>query len=188
MSNYTFAEAVWNQSLPNWINSHINAFEFFGGVPRLLIPDNLKAGVFKPDRYDPDINPTYYEMASYYGVGVFPARVRAPKDKAKVEVAVQVVERWILAALRNKTFFTLADLNWDIRDLLHRLNEREFNKLPGSRRSWFESLEKETLLPLPERRYEISEWKKARVNIDYHVELNRHYYSVPYQGISHIPA
>ena len=185
MSNYTYAEATWDQTLPNWIGSHINTFEFFAGVPRLLVPDNLKSGVKKADRYDPDINPTYYEMASHYSTAVFPARVRKPKDKAKAEVAVQIVERWILAALRNRTFFNLHSLNHEIRLLLEKLNEKPFKKLSGSRSSWFHSMEKAALLPLPEVRYEVAEWKDARVNIDYHVELNQHYYSVPYQLVRH---
>jgi transposase len=183
MSNYTYAEATWDQKLQNWVGSHINAFEFFGGIPRLLVPDNLKSGVTKPNRYDPDINPTYYEMASHYNTAILPARVRKPKDKAKVEVAVQIVERWILAALRNKTFFNLQSLNQEIRSLLTKLNEKPFKKLSGSRRSWFHSMEKAVLLPLPESRYELAEWKTARVNIDYHVELDKHYYSAPYQMV-----
>ncbi len=183
MSNYTYAEATWDQTLQNWVSSHVNAFEYFEGVVRLLVPDNLKSAVSKPNRYDPDINPTYYEMASHYGTAVLPARVRKPKDKAKAEVGVQIVERWILAALRNKTFFSLHHLNQEIGTLLERLNEKPFKKLPGSRRSWFNSDEKAVLLPLPESRFEIAEWKNAKVNIDYHVELDRHYYSVPYQHI-----
>ena len=175
MSNYTYAEATWDQTLPNWIGSHLNAFAYFNGVPRLLVPDNLKAAVSKANWYDPDINPTYYEMASYYGTAVLPARVRKPKDKAKVEVAVQIVERWILAALRNRNFFNLRSLNQEIRRLLDKLNDKPFKKLSGSRRSWFDSIEKEMLLPLPATRYEIAEWKNAKVNIDYHVEFDRHY-------------
>jgi transposase len=161
----------------------MNAFAYFGGVPRLLVPDNLKSAVTKANRYDPDINPTYYEMASHYGTAILPARVRKPKDKGKVEVAVQIVERWILAALRNRSFFSLSELNREIMTLLTKLNEKPFKKLSGSRQSWFESAEKTALGPLPVARYEIAEWKNAKVNIDYHVELNRHYYSVPYQYI-----
>jgi len=183
MSNYTYAEATWDQTLQSWIGSHVNAFEYFEGVPRLLVPDNLKAAVSKANRYDPDINPTYYEMASHYGTAVLPARVRKPQDKGKVEVAVQIVERWILAALRNRTFFSLYHLNQEIWVLLEKMNEKPFKKLSGSRSSWFHSTEKAALQPLPESRYEIAEWKNAKVNIDYHVELNRHYYSVPYRLI-----
>ena len=179
-SNYTYADASWDQSLPSWIESHVNTFEYFKGVPRAVVLDNLKAGVSKPCRYEPDINPTYHDMAVHYGTAIIPARVAKPKDKAKVEAAVQVVERWILAALRNRTFFSLNELNDAIRELLTRLNEKPFKKLQGSRKTCFEKIEQSALLPLPENRYTFAEWKKARVNIDYHIELNGHYYSAPY--------
>lgn len=179
-SNYTYAEATWDQGLANWIGSHVRAFEYFGGVPEIVVPDNLRSGVSKACRYEPDINPTYQEMAAHYGTAIIPARVRKPKDKAKVEVGVQVVERWILAPLRNRTFFSLAELNEAISELLTKLNNRPFKKLKGSRLSWFETIEREALKALPQIRYEFAEWKKARVNIDYHVELKGHYYSVPY--------
>jgi len=180
-SNYTFAEAVGDQSLSSWIGSHVRAFEYFGGVPRVVVPDNLKSGVSRACRYEPDLNPTYHDLAVHYGTVIFPARVRKPKDKAKVEVGVQVVERWLLAALRNRTFFSLEELNRAIRELLEKLNRRPFKKLPGSRLSWFLEMEKPALRPLPSVRYVLAEWKKALVNIDYHVEFNRHYYSVPYR-------
>ena len=180
-SNYTFAEATWTQALPDWTASHQRAFRFFGGVTETIVPDNLKAGVIKPHRYEPDINPTYAEMAAHYGVAILPTRVAKPRDKAKVEVGVQVVERWILARLRNMTFFSLDELNRAIADLLPLLNERPFKKLPGSRRELFEHLDRPALQPLPAQRYVFAVWKKARVNIDYHIEFERHYYSVPYQ-------
>ena len=180
-SSYTYAEATWTQGLPDWIGSHVRALTFFGGVPEIIVPDNLKSGVTQAHRYEPDLNPTYQEMAVHYGVAVVPARVRKPRDKAKVEVGVQVVERWILACLRHRTFFSLADLNPAIRALLVDLNCRPFKKLPGSRQHLFESLERPALKPLPSVPYEYAEWKKARVNIDYHVEVEGHYYSVPYQ-------
>jgi len=180
-SNYTYTEATWDQSLPSWIGSHVRAFEYFGGVVRIVVPDNLRSGVSRACRYEPDINPTYLEMATHYGTAVIPARVRRPKDKAKVEGGVLIVERWILASLRNRTFFSLTELNKAIFELREKLNHRPFKKLEGSRHSWFENLEREALLPLPQTRYVFAEWKKARVNIDYHVELNRHYYSVPYK-------
>lgn len=180
-SSYTFAEATWTQGLPDWIGSHNRAFAFFGGVPEILVPDNLKSGVNKPCRYEPDINPTYSELAEHYGVAVIPARVRKPKDKAKAEVAVQVVERWIMARLRNRTFFSLTEANSAISELLQDLNQRPFKKLPGSRQEAFDSLELAALKPLPATPYEFAEWKKVRVNIDYHVEVLGHYYSVPYQ-------
>lgn len=180
-SNYTFAEASWTQSLPDWIASHQRAFSFFGGVPAVVIPDNLKSGVAKACRYEPDINPTYQEMASHYGTAVLPARVRKPRDKAKVETGVQFVERWILAVLRNRTFFSLDELNQAIDELLERLNTRPFRKLPGSRRSLFETLDRPALKPLPTEPYSYAEWQKSRVNNGYHVEVDKHYYSVPYQ-------
>jgi transposase len=179
-SNYTYAEAQWSQSLPNWIGGHVRAFAFFGGVPEIVVPDNLKTGVTHPCRYEPDLNPTYQEMANHYGTAVIPARVRKPKDKAKVEVAVLVVERWILARLRNHTFFDLADLNRTIRRLLERLNSQPMRHLGQSRRDLFEALDRPALKSLPDTEYEFALWKKARVNIDYHVEFEKHYYSVPY--------
>lgn len=179
-SNYTFAEATASQSLPDWIGSHRRAFEFFGGVTELLVPDNLKSGVKTPHRYEPDMNPTYNDMAQHYGVAVIPARVRRPKDKAKAEVGVQIVERWILAALRHHTFFSLHQLNRRIAELLVHLNNRPFRKLPGSRRSQFDALDRPALQPLPANPYIYADWKKVRVNIDYHVEVDKHYYSVPY--------
>ena len=180
-SNYTYGEASWTLSLPDWIGSHSRAFAFMGGVHELVVPDNLLSGVSKACRYEPDINPTYHEMARHYGTAVMPARVRRPKDKAKVEAGVLGAERYILARLRNHTFFSLAELNRAIGTLLSEYNEQPFQKLPGSRRSVFEALDKPALRPLPCEGYEYAEWKKATVNIDYHVEVNRHYYSVPYQ-------
>lgn len=180
-SSYTYAEATFAQDLPSWIGSHCRAFAFFGGVPEVIVPDNLKSGVTSASRYEPDINPTYQEMAAHYGTVVIPARPRKPRDKAKAEVGVQVVERWILAVLRNRTFFSLTELNQAIVELLDKLNQRPFKKLPGSRQSLFETLEKPALQPLPAIPYEFARWKKARVNIDYHVEVEHNYYSVPYQ-------
>jgi transposase len=180
-SNYTYAEATLSQSLPDWIGSHVRTLEFIGGVPELIVPDNLKSGVAKSCRYEPELNPTYQDMAVHYGTAVIPARVRKPKDKAKVEVGVQIVERWILAALRNRTFFSLTEINNAIRELLERLNNRPFKKLKGTRSSLFLELDKPALKPLQALPYQFAEWKKARVGIDYHIELAHHYYSVPYQ-------
>lgn len=179
-SNYTYAEATWSQSLPDWIGSHQRTFSFLGGVVEIVVPDNLKSGVHKACLYDPELNPTYQDMAEHYGVAVIPARVRAPKDKAKVETGVLIVERWILAALRNRTFFSLTELNQAIRQLLVRLNHRPFRKLPGCRQQLFDSIDQPALRPLPADAYTYAEWKKVRVHIDYHVEFERHYYSVPY--------
>ena len=183
-SNYAYAEATWSQGLSDWIGSHVRAFEFAGGVPEMVVPDNLKSGVSRPCRYEPELNPTYQDLAVHYGVAVMPARVRRPRDKAKVEVGVQVVERWILARLRHRAFFSLSELNQAIGELLIGLNERPFRKLSGTRRSLFESLERPALRPLPEEHFAYAEWKKARVNVDYHVEVEGHYYSVPYQLVS----
>lgn len=179
-SNYIFAEATWTQQLPDWISSHIRAFEFFGGVPLIIVPDNLKSGVSRAHRYEPDINPTYQDMATHYGVAIIPTRVSAPQDKAKVENAVQQVERQILAKLRNHIFFSLHEFNLAMRNLLNELNQRPFQKLPGSRQSQFDELEKPALKPLPATRYTYVEWKKVRAGADYHIELEHHYYSVPY--------
>jgi transposase len=179
-SNYTYSEAHWSQDLPNWIGAHTRALAFLGGVPEVLVPDNLKAGVKSPHLYEPDLNPTYLDFARHYGVAVVPARVRKPKDKSKVEVGVQVVERWVLAPLRERTFFSLAELNQAMWELLAELNDRPMRHLGQSRRELFESLDKPALAPLPVQRYEFARWKKARVHIDYHVSFEKHYYSVPY--------
>jgi len=180
-SNYTYAEATENQELKNWIGAHIRTFEFIGGLLELLIPDNTKTGVSRACRYEPDLNPAYQEMAEHYGVGVVPARRYRPRDKAKVEAGVLLAERWILAAVRHRKFFSLAELNQTIRELLEKLNHRPFKKRPGCRASLFAELDRPALKPLPAERFELREWAKARVNIDYHVEFERHYYSVPYR-------
>lgn len=179
-SSYTYAEAVWSQELPSWISSHVRMFAFFGGIPEVLVPDNFKTGVTKANYYEPDINLTYQEMAEHYGVAVLPTRVRKPRDKAKVESAVLLAERWILAALRNRTFFSLEELNEAISELLTKLNSRPFQKLPGNRRRIFEEEEKPVLRPLPKEPYIFGQWKKARVNVDCHIEVEGHHYSVPY--------
>jgi len=180
-SNYTYAQAVPSQDLFVWISLHINAFQFLGAVPMITVPDNLKAGVSRPCRYEPDLNPTYQDMASHYGTTIIPARVAKPKDKAKVESAVLIAERWIIASLRNHTFFSIEELNKAIREKLVEMNGRNLQKMKVSRKELFESIDKPAMKPLPERRYEYAEWEKPRVNIDYHVEVRRHYYSVPYQ-------
>jgi transposase len=182
-SNYTFAEATHSQSISDWLGSHVRAFAFFGGVPEIVVPDNLKSGVTSPHRYDPEINRSYAELAEHYGIAVIPARSKAPRDKAKVESGVQVVEQSILAVLRDRTFFSLSELNAAIAPLLQNLNDRPFQKLPGSRRSAFVEIDRPKLKELPETAYRFSQWKKARVNIDYHLEVDGHYYSVPYKYI-----
>lgn len=179
-SDYTYVEATASQSLPDWVGSHVRAFTFFGGVPEIIVPDNLKSGVKSPCYYEPDINPTYHEMARHYGVAVIPARVRKPRDKAKVENHVQSVERRILAPLRNRRFFSLAECNQAIAQLLDELNNRPFQKMPGNRRQLFEEVDAPALRPMPAIPYIYAEWRKARVGIDYHVEVDHSYYSVPY--------
>jgi transposase len=182
-SNYTYCEATWTQQLPDWIGSHGRAFEYFQCVPELLIPDNLRSAVTRAHRYEPLVNETYAEMAAHYGTAILPARVRRPRDKAKVEAGVLLVERWILARLRHQSFFSLAELNDAIAVLRERLNTRAFRKLPGSRRSLFETLDRPAMKPLPTERYVFAEWKRARVHVDYHIEIQGHYYSVPYQRV-----
>lgn len=179
-SNYTFCEATWTQSLPDWLGSHARAFTFFGGVPRLIVPDNLKSGVSKACRYDPDINPAYQQLAAHYRCAIMPARPRTPKDKAKAEVGVQIIERWIIARLRHQTFFSLAELNHCISALLEAANRKQFKQLKGSRQQWFESLDKPALQPLPRQPYQYTDIKTVKVNIDYHVQYDQHLYSVPH--------
>ena len=179
-SSYTFAEATWTQSLPDWIASHQRAFRFFNGVTELQIPDNLLAGVTDANRYTPVINATYAEMAAHYQTAVLPARPRKPKDKAKVEVAVQLVERWILARLRHQTFFALAELNQAIATLLPDLNDRHFQGQSVSRRDLYEQLDAPALKPLPAQPYEYAEWCQAKPGIDYHISVQKRFYSVPH--------
>src|SRR3972149_5766511 len=179
-SNYTYAEATLSQTLPEWIGSHGRALEYFGCVPRVLVPDNLKSGVSKACKYEPELNPTYAEMAEHYGCAVLPTRPYRAKDKAKVEVGVLIAKRWILAVLRHRTFYSLPELNTAIRECLERLNTRLLRKARKSRRELFETVDRVSALPLPERPYEYAEWLKARVNIDYHIERDGHYYSVPF--------
>jgi len=179
-SNYTYAEALPSQELPHWLGAHVRAFEFMGGAPAILVPDNLKAGVIRAHRYEPILNASYAELAAHYSCAIIPARPYKPRDKAKVEQGVLVAERWIAAALRNRTFFSLAEANRAIRERLAWLNNRPFKKLPGSRASLFAELDRPALRPLPATPYEYATWKRAAVSIDYHVEYERHYYSVPY--------
>ena len=179
-SNFTYAEATPTQTLEDWLGSHRRALEFLGGVPEIIVPDNLKAGVKSPCYFEPELNRAYAEFAQHYGLAVIPARVRKPRDKAKVETGVQIVKRWILAPLRKRTFFGIQEANEAIWELLEELNHKPFQKLPGSRHSAFEELDKPFLRPLPAEPYVLATWKKAKVNIDYHVEIDGHYYSVPH--------
>lgn len=179
-SDYTYAEATLTQSVPDWIGSQVRNLIFIGGVPEVIVPDNLKSGVTSPCRYEPDINVGYLKFAEYYGVAVIPARVATPRDKAKVENHVLAVERRILAALRDRVFFSIEELNQAIWELLEVLNNRPFQKLPGNRRQLFETLDAPALRPLPTEPYVSCIWSKVRVNIDYHIEVDRAFYSVPY--------
>lgn len=180
-SSYTYAEACDNQQMTNWLKVQMNALEFYGGTPRLLVPDNTKTGVTRACIYEPDLNPTYQEFATHYKVAVLPTRPRKPRDKAKVESAVQVVQRWIVMRLRNRWFFSVAQANEAIRELLPMLNNRPFRKRKDeSRASLFQKLDKPALSPLPASRYDLSQWAQARVNIDYHVAFDGNWYSVPY--------
>jgi transposase len=179
-SSYTFAEATAGQDLRNWIGSHMRAFEFFGGVTEVVVPDNLKSAVTHPSYYEPDLNPTYRDLGEHYGVAIIPARPYRARDKAKAEVGVQVVQRWIVAALRRRKFFSLAEVNQAIAELLARVNRRPFRKREGSRATLFAQLDRPALKPLPATRYRFGEWETARVNIDYRIEVERHFYSVPY--------
>jgi transposase len=182
-SHYTYVEATLTQTVADWLGAHVRAFEYFGGVTNLIVIDNLKSGVHRACRYEPDLNPSYQDFAEHYGVAILPARVRKPRDKAKVEVAVQGIERWILAPLRHATFFSLAELNAALWAQLEPYNARPLSREAGTRRSRFVELERPALKPLPARRYQLATWKKAKVHLYYHVDVERRYYSVPYRLI-----
>ena len=179
-SNQTYVEAFPNEKLEHWIAGHCHAFSFYGGLARVLVPDNPKSAVIRPCRYEPVLHRAYQEMAAHYGAVILPARVKKPRDKAKVETGVQIAEREILAPLRDRRFFSVTELNQALRPLLDQLNARPFQKLEGSRHDWFETREKPVLLPLPATPFELATWSKATVNIDYHAVVDYHGYSVPY--------
>ncbi len=179
-SNYTYARATWGETQADWLHGLTQAFAYIGGVPQLVVPDNPRALIAQPDRYDPEPNLATQRCAEHYGTAILPARPRRPKDKSKVEVGVQVVERWILARLRHQVFFSLGALNHAIADLLADLNRRPFKKLGGCRRDWFEAIDRPALMALPAQPFEHARYKPCRVNIDYHVEVDGHYYSVPH--------
>jgi len=180
-TNYTYAEACASQEIDNWIAAHIRTFEYMDGVAELVIPDNLKSAVTKPHRYEPQLNERYHRLAQHYNTAIMPARSRKPRDKAPAEKGVQLVERWILAVLRNRTFFSLTELNGAIAELLDSLNRRPFKKLEGSRKSWFEAVDKPALRQLPQTRFEDARWLRTRVGNDYHINVDGHWYSVPHQ-------
>jgi transposase len=178
-SNFTYAEGRWSEGLADWIGVHVNALGAIGGVPKAVVCDNLKAGVTKPSRYEPGINRTYQDLATHYGFAVLPTRIKKPRDKAKAEVAVQIVQRFVLARLRNRRFFSLDELNIAIRECVADLNAKIMRKIGKSRRDLLETIERPALKPLPAEPYRYAEWKRARVAPDYHIEIAGHYYSVP---------
>jgi transposase len=180
-SSYTYAEATWTQGLSDWIGSHTRAFAFIGGAPAMVVSDNLRSGITKACFYEPAVNRTYAEMAAHYNTAVVPARPYRARDKAKVEVAVQIATRFVIAKLRNRQFFSLSTLNAAIAELVAQINDRASRHLGASRRALFEDLEQSALKPLPAEPYVFAEWKECRVGLDYHVEIAKHYYSVPHQ-------
>jgi transposase len=182
-SNFTYAEATLSQALPAWTMSHVHAFDYFQCVPHILVPDNLRSGVKHACYYEPDINPTYADLAGHYGCAVLPTRPVHPRDKAKVEAAVLLAKRWILSVLRHRTFYSLDEMNRAIRELLDKFNARLLRKLKKSRRELFEALDRPNAKALPKDPYVFAEWKKATVNIDYHIEIDKHYYSVPFRYV-----
>lgn len=180
-SHFTFAEATASQSSSDWLGSHVRMLAYFGGVPEVIVPDNLRAAVARTCRYDPEVNPAYRDLAEHYAVAIVPARVRKPRDKASVETAVQIVERELLAPLRHCAFFTLGELNAALRERLEVLNDRPMSRGEGSRRSRFEALDRPALRPLPDKPYQFATWRRAKVHRDYHVQIDRAFYSVPYR-------
>jgi transposase len=180
-SSYTYAEASYSQDIPNWLLSHARMFEYFEGVSEITTPDNLRSAIKKSDRYEPEINPSYQDMITHYGTCVIPARVRKPKDKAKAEAGVLIAQRWILAKLRNRAFYSLAELNAAIRECLEILNNKPMRALKRSRRELWIELDRPALKPLPAKRYEFAEWKRGKLGINYHVSFDDHFYSAPYQ-------
>jgi transposase len=182
-SNYTYAEATWTRDLTDWIGSHTRALEFFQGATKLVVPDQWRAGVSRPCYWEPELNRTYQDWAMHNGVAVVPARPRQARDKAKAEQGVLLTQRWVVAVLRKREFFSLGQLNETIRELVGKLNQKPFHKLPGSRKELYEKLDRPALAALPSKPYVFAQWKKVRVGLDYHVEVEGHHYSTPYQLI-----
>lgn len=179
-SSLTYAEATWTQTLPDWISAHVRMFRFWGAAPRLLVPDNLKSGIHKASFYDPEVNRSYAMMAAHYNVGILPARPRRPKDKAAVEAGVRFAQSYIIGRLRNVIFFSLAECNAAIASAVERMNGREMRRLGTSRRELFDAVERPVMQALPAEDHEYAEWHLARVGIDYHVEVQGFFYSVPH--------
>jgi len=183
-SSFTFAKATWTQALPDWIDAHVRAFEAIGGVPELVVPDNAKTAIVKASFYEPEVNRTYAEMAAHYGTAILPARPRRPRDKAKVEQAVLIVERWLIGRLRRRIFHSLADVDAALDELMTQLNDRQpLRRLGVTRRQLLEEVDRPALKALPDSAYEYSKWRECRVSVDYHVDIDRHYYSVPYRFV-----
>jgi transposase len=182
-SSFTYAEATWTQGLPDWIGAHVRMFRLFGGVPRLIVPGNLKSGVHKASFYDPEINCSYATMAAHYGIGILPARPYRPRDKAKVESGVRFAQSYILGRLRQQTFSSLVEANQAIAGMVDRINDYVMRRIKVSRRQLFESLDRPALAPLPDTDHEFAEWRLARVSLDYHIEIGGFYYSVPHHLI-----
>ena len=180
-SSYTYAEARWSERLPDWIGAHVNALDFLGGVPNAAVPDNLKTGITKPSRYEPGINRTYQDLADHYDFVVLPARIRKPRDKAKVEGAVLIVQRYVLGRLRNRRFFSLDELNAAVAECVATINAKVMKRIKQSRNELFARLDRPVLKALPKERYQYAEWKRCTVAPDYHVEVDDHYYSTPYR-------
>ena len=180
-ARYTFAKVTENRQSRNWIQCHIEMYEFFQGVPAATIPDNEKTGVKRPCKYDPDLNPTYLDMALHYDTAIIPTRPKKPRDKALVENAVLNAQRWIIAALRNHVFFSVEQASEMVDEKLEEYNTRKYQRLDESRCQLFEQLDRPALKPLPKLRYQYGQWSSPKVNIDYHVEIDKHFYSVPYQ-------
>jgi len=188
-SNYTYAEATWTRDLTDWIASHTRALQFFQGAPSLVVPDQWRAGVSRPCYWEPELNRTYQDWATHYGVAIVPARPRHARDKAKVEQGVLLTQRWVLAVLRKRQFFDLAQLNEAIQEVIEKLNRRPFRKLPGTRAELYAKLDRPALASLPAQPYVFAQWKKIRVGLDYHVDVEGHHYSTPYQLVGqHIEA
>ena len=185
-SSYLYAEALASQELMSWVTGHTHAFAFMGGCHEIVVCDNLRSGVTRPHRYEPDVNATYQEMAAHYGVAIIPTRTYRPRDKAKVEAGVLLAERWILARLRKQRFYSLSEANVAIGTCVEVINDRPFKKMAGSRRQLFEQVDRPALRPLPSEPYEFATWRHAKVNIDYHIESDHHYYSVPYQLVGQV--
>ncbi len=187
-SGYLYAEAFPSQGLMYWVSAHVHTFEAMGGCPAIVVCDNLRSGVTRAHRYEPDVNATYAEMAAHYNVAVMPARAYKPRDKAKAEIGVLLAERWVVARLRHRRFTSLGELNQAITDLVGWLNDRPFKRLAGSRRQVFCELDRPALRPLPEHRYDFATWRRAKLGLDYHVEVRseRHYYSAPYTLVGEV--